>query len=236
MSKMGDWNVLWVHQKMSTSKSSLKIEAGQQPSLCIKGSKHMLCVAAGHPVRVIKRDAPDFDRLRPVYYHGKAYTVERAVEQFNDIASRNGITQGARKLLERAANERGSTELDEDAFENEEELTVNSTNDSQTTSATADSATTKPKVEKKAKAAKPKAEKKAKVAKPKAEKKPAAKGDGLGREGSLTRFMNERLLKGQDNATISEAAKKAFPDSNTTDPSHVSWYRWNATKKGILKG
>jgi hypothetical protein len=45
--------VRWVYQ--SVQARGVSMEAGQKPSLCYRGTKHTLCVAAGHPVRVLTR-------------------------------------------------------------------------------------------------------------------------------------------------------------------------------------
>ena len=247
------FKVLWIYQKMGLGKG--QIEAGQLPSLCFKGRKKMLCVAAGNPVRIVVRDAVDFDKMREVWREGKPYAVQDAIKTFDGIAGRCGITKAADKLLGKA---RTLQEIeDEDAFENEEETAMTEDTKTPTTDGAAQAQEKKPvtktvAAKKSAPAAKKSAPakktktavkksvpaKKTKTAVKKsvpAAKKSVAKGDGLGREGSLTRFMNARLLKGESNDVISNAAKAKFPDSNTTEPSNVSWYRWNATRKGILK-
>lgn len=60
-----------------------------------------------------------------------------------------------------------------------------------------------------------------------------AEGDGLGREGTCFRFMAERIMKGQDNATISTAAKKQFPKERSTETKHVAWARWKLKQNGV---
>lgn len=99
----------------------------QRPLLCLRGRKYTLCVAAGHPVRVLKRMAADFNAYRTVVNNGTPYSVERAIEQLESIGKRNGITQGAVRLLQRAREELDTLrtaqleELDEDSFQDEEE-------------------------------------------------------------------------------------------------------------------
>lgn len=115
----------WVYQQVK-DKYGTPLEAGQKPSLCFKGRKNMLCVAAGHPVRVFKRPARDFDACRQVSMSsGGEYPIERAVLQFQQIAQRNGITEGARKLLQRAAEM--ADDINEDDFNDEEELMMKTT-------------------------------------------------------------------------------------------------------------
>lgn len=61
----------------------------------------------------------------------------------------------------------------------------------------------------------------------------AGKADQLGREGSTFRFMAERIMKGQDNATIAAAATKAFPKAKSVEAKHVAWCRWKLGQKGV---
>jgi hypothetical protein len=74
--------------------------------------------------------------------------------------------------------------------------------------------------------------KSAKPATNKAESRKVA-GDGLGREGTLSRFINERIMKGQGNAEIAAAAAKAFPKSSSTEAKHVAWSRWKLGQNGV---
>jgi hypothetical protein len=91
--------VLWVYQEVR-DKKGVPLESGQKPSLCFRGQKHMLCIAAGHPVRVLKRSAKDFDKLRRVTQNGEEYPVEKAIQSLSEIAGRNGVTEQAKRLLE----------------------------------------------------------------------------------------------------------------------------------------
>ena len=61
-----------------------------------------------------------------------------------------------------------------------------------------------------------------------------AKGDGLGREGTLTRFLCEGITAGRDDKQLLDAARKKFPDRKVGD-HYVQWYRNQLKKKGLLK-
>jgi hypothetical protein len=240
------FKVLWVYQ--SIKHNGVKHEAGQIPSLCFCGRKKMVCVSAGHPVRVIVRDAKDFRLLREVDRGSAPYQVAEAAVKFQQMGLRNGITAGAARILERALAPDPGAELDEGQFENEEEIAVETTKkdvkestDAAVAGAAAEGSGTKQEktVAKKTKKAKaPKAEKKVKAAKPakapKVAKAPREKGDGLGREG-IGRDINEMLVKGKGNATIAEAMAKKYPDAKNVDAARISWYRWSAAKKGLIK-
>lgn len=84
----------------------------------------------------------------------------------------------------------------------------------------------------------PKAKKGAAPAKKKAAAKPAAakkeKGDGLGREGSVTRFLCEGIIAKEDDKKLLEKARKKFPDRKIGD-NYVSWYRTRLKKQGLVK-
>lgn len=147
--------VKWVYQAVKGPHGT-KMEAGQKPSLCFRGREYMLCVAAAHPVRVFKRPVRDFDVLRTVTVQVRQfdkggqpvlddkgqqvvvahdYEVKDAVQRLRDIASRNGITIGASRLLDRALQE--AAEVKEDEYEDEEELTGMETTTTETTDGTA---------------------------------------------------------------------------------------------------
>jgi len=124
MSNDDTFAVLWVYQQVKSH--GVPVEAGQKPSLCFKGRKHMICVVAGHPVRVIKRPASDFPKLRKVMYTQEngtkaEYPISKAVETFTGIGERSGITRGAQELLARAIGI-ADPNLDEDSFKDEEEV------------------------------------------------------------------------------------------------------------------
>lgn len=112
--------VKWVWQEVKHK--GIPIEAGQKPALCFRRLKYMLAVCAGYPVRVLKRPVKDFDKCRDAMYEGKVYSVARAVEQLERIGDKNGITEKARKLLQRAKE--GLNDIDEDEFQDEEGVSV----------------------------------------------------------------------------------------------------------------
>lgn len=126
--------VKWIYQSVK-DRAGIPVEAGQKPTLCFRGHKHMLCVAAGHPVRVLKRKASDFDTYRDVMKANKQpISVAEAVEQLEGLIEggkygtkiAHGVTIGARKLLDRAkaaiTGEGTADEINEDEFNNEEEM------------------------------------------------------------------------------------------------------------------
>lgn len=113
--------VKWVYQEVRHK--GIPIEAGQKPSLCFRGRKFMLAVAAGYPVRVFKRPVIAFDKSRTVVHQGAEYTIARAIRQLEDIAGRNGITEKAKRLLAKA-KEGLESQVDEDEFEDEEGVVV----------------------------------------------------------------------------------------------------------------
>lgn len=108
--------VLWIYQEVKHH--GIPIEAGQKPALCLRGRKHALCLIASYPVRVLKRPVKEFDRARRVIHRGEEYSILRALDQFSEIGSRNGMTERARRLL---AKIRERAEVDEGEFEDEEE-------------------------------------------------------------------------------------------------------------------
>lgn len=135
MTAAARFRVLWVYQTVKVH--GKRIEAGQKPSLCFRGRKHMFCVAAGHPVRVLKRDATDFDRLRLVQKSGEEYPIDDAVKQFRKIAGRHGITVSAEAVLQRAENNtlQINESLEESLTNEEEEFTTMSESPNATTTA-----------------------------------------------------------------------------------------------------
>lgn len=120
--------VRWVFQQVK-DKHGIVLEAGQKPALCFKARKFMLCVASGHPVRVLKRPAIDMDKCRVVLFEKQEYTIARAVDQFLKIGRRNGITEGAKRLLARAAEMVEGLELNEDDFTDEEDVSMKLTSE-----------------------------------------------------------------------------------------------------------
>jgi hypothetical protein len=109
----------WIYQEVHDAKG-IAIEAGQKPALCFRGRKYMICIAAGHPVRVLKRAVKDFDKARVVMMGKREYPLDKAIKQFTDIGERNGITEAAKKLLARV-NGNG---VNENEFQDEEGVTT----------------------------------------------------------------------------------------------------------------
>jgi len=114
---MPDIAVLWIYQEVIGPRGE-QLEAGQKPALCFRGTKHMLCVVAGHPVRVLKRSAKEFDKARRVLQNGEEYPAEKAQTTLLDVAARNGATEQAQRLL----NSSLQAPIDETAYQDEEKL------------------------------------------------------------------------------------------------------------------
>lgn len=199
MNSPAQFRMLWVYQMVRVplgSGLSTKMEAGQVPSLCFKGRKHMFCISAGHPVRVLKRDARDFDKLRVVRQGDGDYSITRAVESFRDIAKRHGITAGAKAILERAENAQLGVEDLEDSLTNEEDMQMETPPDA-AAGTTAETEETKPTTaKKKAKAKKETATmatKKKSAAPKKAKTTKAPKGPS--RISKAVEYMKEQVKK-----------------------------------------
>ncbi len=111
----------WVYQQVRSR--GVTLEAGQKPALCFRGRKFMFAVAAGHPVRVLKRPVADFDRARFVMHNGEEYSIGAAIKSLREVASRNGITAAAEQLLQRAEDVRAG-DLDEDTIDDEEDVAM----------------------------------------------------------------------------------------------------------------
>ena len=231
--------VKWIYQKNVTSKG-ISLDAGQKPCLCFKGRKHMLCVGAGHPVRIMKRPVADFDECRTVMMNGLTYDPRVAAEKLALIGARNGITRGALTLLRRCLDSTNlKVEIDEDVLINEEETIMAA--ETATPVTTSETTTTNVEPSKKVKKTKSTADKKGKSGekiKPsktsKNEKKVKALNDGLGRQGSITRFFNEGLLAGKSDESLTTTARKRFPDNVVRD-TYVKFCRSELIKKGLLK-
>jgi len=238
--------VKWVYQ-MVKRPGQRAMEAGQKPSLCFRGREYMLCVSVGYPVRVLKRPVADFDACRTVTMQGKEYAVKDAVARLREIAERNGITVGASKLLDRVLQ--GATTLEEDQFNDEEELQVrNETaiNETPTEEAVAESATTEKendvtKTAKKKRVRKTtKPGKVAKAPKGKAAKAKTPKTNGAAKPGSKHRDFEKEVLpiivkefkkldkpkdrpRGFGSATMAVLMEKLTVSKNTADQ-----YYWKA--------
>lgn len=127
MSGLRPTAVLWVYQTVKGPHGT-KMEAGQKPSLCVKGRKYIVCVSAGHPVRVVKRDVSDFNKLRHVAAPAdktKDYDIDKAVAAFERMAQTNGITKGAQELLDLIKSNSG--DLREEELQNEEDQEMRET-------------------------------------------------------------------------------------------------------------
>jgi hypothetical protein len=144
---MPPYEMRWVHQNLQKDKrTGLTLsESGQRPSLCFRGRKWALCIVTGYPVRILKRSVEDYDRYREVripvsgpvepgkgMVDAKLYPVEDAVTQMRVIAAKNGITKGAEKLLAKAlewalSNGRIGS-VDEDEYDDEENVTMENPN------------------------------------------------------------------------------------------------------------
>lgn len=224
--------VKWIHQDLDRETGG---HSGQKPMLCFKGKKQMLCVAAAHPVRVLKLPLSDFTECRDVYYAKEAYPVTKAAEKLAEIGSKNGITNGAARLIEHALSN-NACEIDEDDFEDEEQMTSTTNGQRANTEENTLNAKSKKSKGKGNTANKGAGTNKATTAakKAKSASTPAA-GDGLGREGSVARFFNTRLLEGRtDDAVLVGEARKTFPDKKIAD-TYAAWYRSALKKKGLLK-
>lgn len=212
----------WIYQEVK-DRNGTALEAGQKPALCFRARKYMLCIAAGYPVRVLKRAVKDFDKARTVMRGKVEHPIPLAVDQFDRIAAKNGITEGARKLLERART--NTNGIDEDQFTDEEgvsTVTTNETPEGASDKPAADTeSTTEETTEMKAKKT-PKA-KKAPRASKKAAKVPKAP-KGPSRISRAVEYMREEVKKegGQKNLErgwrkeLFERAAKKFDLSPTT--------------------
>jgi len=125
------FGIKWVYQ------SKGGVQAGQKPALCFRGRKYMLCVIAGHPVRIIKRPVAEFTRCRECTkgQGGQPYELALGVEKLREIAARSGCTKATEHLLDKAAAyaaSRAQPDVDEDEYQDEEEVTMETTNPTNT--------------------------------------------------------------------------------------------------------
>ncbi len=232
--------VKWIYQE--SIYHGVRTQSGQKPTLCFKGTKHMVGVAAGPHVRILKRAVKDFTECRDVLKGTGTYPTTEAAKMLAEVGTRNGITDGAMRLIQLALAD-CDQDIDEDEFEDEENIPF--TNDGQpanTEEKTTMSNSKKTNSKKtngkntavKVQVAKTATTKAAKPAKNTTDNKPAASGDGLGREGSVARFFNTRLLEGRtDDAVLVGEARKAFPEKKIAD-TYAAWYRSALKKKGLL--
>ena len=233
--------VKWIYQE--SIHHGVRTQSGQKPTLCFKGTKQMVGVAAGPHVRVLKRAVKDFTECRDVLKGTGIYPPVDAAKMLADVGTRNGITDSAMRLIQLALAD-SDQEIDEDEFEDEENIPF--TNDGQpaNTEETTMSKSKKTNGKKtngkattgKTTTTKVSAAKVAKPAKKAAGSDQAASGDGLGREGSVARFFNTRLVEGRtDDAELVAEARKAFPGKKIAD-TYAAWYRSALKKKGLLGG
>ncbi len=207
------FKVLWVYQQIVNQGHGRTIEGGQMPSLCFKGRTNMYCVSAGHPVRVIKRPAADFDKLREVMHKAGPYPVARAVETFKGVAKRCGITLGAQAIIDRAEAGTDIAEELEESLTNEEETAVTNETppdavpgtETETDPSTKQKETTVKKLIKKGAKA-PKAAKTKKAKAPKAAKTKAPKVDkGPSRISRAVEYMKAEVKKAGGHAKTDRA-------------------------------
>lgn len=116
---MKDATVRWVFQRQDGQ------DGAQKPSLCLEGRKWMFCIAAGHPVRVLRRKLEEGRRYRTVVQaSGEGYPTLQAAQKLDEIGSRNGITEAARRLLRLVLEADTTSSLDEDSINDEETLAM----------------------------------------------------------------------------------------------------------------
>jgi hypothetical protein len=223
-------------------------ESSEKPALCVRGRKYAHCVVIDFPVRVLRRPAKDFDTLRVTVHNGGEYPVARMIKHLREAGKRNGITIGAARLLDVAASD--VKEFDEETITEEDEAmetpegttTAADTTASPTEEKTTVSTKKKGGAKKKAASKKtatlkaPKAAKKTSAkktaSKAPAKKQAAAKGDGLGKAGSTTRFICELIVDGKSNDDVNRAGEKAGKKFPKTYPQ---WYRNRLEKAGTIK-
>lgn len=118
---MMEATVRWVFQRQDGG------DGAQKPSLCLEGRRWMFCIAAGHPVRVLRRKLEEGRRYRSVVVPpgNEPYSPMTAAQRLHDIGSRNGITETATRLLRLVLEaEDSSAFVDEEAIEDEETLAM----------------------------------------------------------------------------------------------------------------
>jgi hypothetical protein len=194
------------------------------------GTKKLHVVYIDVPVRVVSVPKTEERYMTPLYIGNEPYPLERACREMLRAGETKGITQRARALLT-AAKEAAQTEEEElESMSNENPAPEGVNTEANVTQETT---VKKPKSKKPRKTATKKPAKAAKPAKKGGAKKTAAPRDPLGREGSLARFLADKILEGLPNDKISTLAKKKFPDSKSTEVTHVSWQRFNLKRRGI---
>ena len=96
------------------------MEAGWKPALCFKGRKYMLAVVVDYPIRVWKKPIAEFAHAKPLLHRGAPYAVTRFVKKLKEMVPTHGITAAAERLLLHALETKETTELDEEAYKDEE--------------------------------------------------------------------------------------------------------------------
>ena len=234
-------SVRWIYQTCRTH--SGLIEAGQKPTLCIEAGDKMLCIGAGHPVRVLVRKLDDTKKTREVRTNNQAspYPITQAAERLWGIGETNGMTSNARRLLRRVLDG-DTTELDPNQFEDEEETAVTEntnpvpeTDDNDNTNPKTEEKTMSTKTKTKAKA-KAKAAPKAKDKAPKAKAAPKAK-DKAPREGKRAKAeaMMRKRVEAVSDATTGDAEWRSKLVATTSKESGVSEISCRTILRRLLK-
>jgi hypothetical protein len=58
-------------------------------------------------------------------------------------------------------------------------------------------------------------------------------GAGLGREGTITRFFQDRIIAGDENAQVVKKAVAKFPKAKISK-GYASWYRSQLKREGLI--
>ena len=113
-------SVRWIYQQ--TRSAAGLLESGQKPTLCVVAGDKMLCVGAGHPVRLLVRPLADTLKCREVMTNDQRelYPVAAAAEKLWGIGAINGMTSSARIVL-RHVLDNDEEPLDPNSFTDEED-------------------------------------------------------------------------------------------------------------------
>lgn len=179
------------------------------------------------------RAAPDYLIIHPKTVMGSLEPNELDALALLADATQDGLTVAQKQTRVRewlGTREPLYDALSEEATKSRPELAKQATPPDQKPKSESEMATKKGKKTAAKKPAKPAAKK---AVKAKAAAKP--KGDGLGREGTLTRFLCEGIVAKTDDKKLLEQARKKFPDKKVGD-NYVSWYRTRLKKQGVIKG
>lgn len=238
--------VKWIYQQVMHN--GVPMEAGQKPSLCLLGSKRILCVVVGYPVRVVIRKADDWIKYRQVFEGTPTRPVEArdAARRLLEIGTRLGVTAAAEKILRRVAD--GDTSIGDEADFRDEEY-IDLARDASPpawrkgAAAPADQEPA-PVTPKKADGPKNSAGLPAvpkKSAAPVPEPKPArARVAGATKGPTIGGRVVELLNGGQEPAAAAKAIAAEFPGTKfaaevAAGKFHMfNWYRKDAEKRGLL--